>query len=107
MTRDARMTSCQESRDYLQQLMTVDRAAAQFEINLDVIRDRGRRRQCRDVGRFGVDAANELVVIGPVSQGLDSTCCGAGPDRDEKSGLTTDLTNSLTVSRGGDRSFHQ
>ncbi len=64
---------------------SVDRAAAQLEVDEHVRGDRRRRVQRRDVLRLGVDAAGELLDVGPVAQCLDAARGRAGADRDRAS----------------------
>ena len=62
-----------ERREDFEQLLLVDRAAAQFEVDRHVLADRGRRRQGVDIFGLGVHGAHQTRRdIAEVSQGLDA-----------------------------------
>src|SRR5450755_213150 len=69
---DAGLAAVQERGDHLQQLEAVDRAAAQLEVDPDVIRDRGRGPQGVDVVRVGVHNREDVVHLAEVPQRLDA-----------------------------------
>ncbi len=93
--------------DHLQQLTPVDRAAPELEVDGDVLGDRGGRSQRGDERRRGVDDAQELLDVTEVAQGLDPPGRGARPDRDQVTGLATDLQNAFHVVRRGDRALDE
>jgi hypothetical protein len=93
----------------------VDRAAAQLEVDEDVLGDgRGGRSgsASSDLGvgvhRRGVGGrVGAAVRAGEVAQRLDAAGGGAGADHDELAGLLADLADALGVVRGGDRALDQ
>src|SRR5512132_1078391 len=58
----------QERGDHLEELAAVDGAAAQLEVDRDVVADRSGVLQRRDVLRAGVDDRHELADVGEVAQ---------------------------------------
>ena len=97
--RDLRPAAVNERSDHLEQLALVDRAAVQFVVDLDVRRDRRRRRERRDVARSRVDGRDEVVDVGEILQRLDPAGGGAGADRDEPLREGAHLLDPLRVVR--------
>ena len=75
---------CREGDEHLEQLHLVDRAAAQFEIDVDVVRDRRRCFEGLDVVRRGIDDVEHLRHVLEVAQGLNAAGGGAGADGDQQ-----------------------
>ena len=93
--------------DHLEQLVLVDRAAAQLEVNSDMLGDRRGGGERRDVLGLRVDERDEVVDAGVVAQCLDAACCRACPDRDQAPRNASHLLDPLAVFFGRDRSLHQ
>jgi hypothetical protein len=88
---------------HLEQLPLVDRAAAELEVDEDVLRDRrGGREGVEELG-VGVDRGRERGDVGDaarsseVAQRLDAAGGRAGADRDELARLRADLADALRV----------
>ena len=81
------------------ELSAVDRAAAQFEVDVDVVGDGGGGRERGDVLGVGVDDRGELGDVGAVAQRLDAAGGGARTDRHQQSRLAPDLDDALGVVR--------
>ena len=107
VARDPRLAALELGGEHLEQLVLVDRAAAQLEVDLHVRGDRGRARQGRDVLRVGVDDRAELGDVGEVAQRLDAAGGGAGADRDHPARHLADLLDPLELVGGGDRALDQ
>ena len=99
--------SVEERADHLEQLVLVDRAAAQLEIDPDVRRDRGRGRERVDVFGSRVDDGRQLGHVPEVAQRLDAAGGGAGADRHQPARLAPDLLDPLGVVGRRDRALDQ
>ena len=97
----------QQCSQGVEQLPAVDRTAAKFVVDAHVRRRRGGGGQGLDVVGPRVDHGRELGDIGEVAQRLDAAGGGAGPDRDQHTGLLADLADPALVGRGGDRALYQ
>ena len=82
--RRSRAATGQHGLNDFDQLILIDRTAAQFKVDFHVVGDGGRGRQRRNIVRRGVDRTDELIAVGPVAQGLNATGCCTGTDRDQK-----------------------
>src|SRR5262249_43339047 len=71
-----RFAPVQKGTDDLEELLFVDRTAAQFKIHAHMMRNGRGRVQRRDVRRSGIDDAHELLDILEVAQGLDTSSRG-------------------------------
>ena len=73
-----------KAREHLQQLLLVDRAAMQLEVDIDVRLDRrGGGERVDEVGPC-IDRLGELVHVLEVAQRLDAAGGRAGPDGDQR-----------------------
>ncbi len=97
---DVRLAPDEERRDDLEQLALVDGAAAQLEVDGDVVGYRCRRGECVDVLRTGVDDGAVLLDVAEVAQGLDAAGGGAGSDRDQNLRLLAHILDALGVGAG-------
>ncbi len=102
-----RLAPDEEGADHLEQLAAVDRAAAQLEVDLDVVGDGRRGVEGGEERRRGVDDAQELFDVAEVAQRLDAAGGGAGADGDQEAGLAPHLLDALDVLGGGDRALDQ
>ena len=78
---DRGLALVEEGADHLEQLVAVDRAALELEVDVDVGRDRRRGLERRDVLGRGVDDRHEVLDVGEVAQRLDAARGRAGADR--------------------------
>lgn len=104
---DAGLAAAEERGDHFQELAAVYRAAAQLEVDIDVVGDRGGGGECVDVVGAGVDGASVLVDIGEVVQRLDAAGGRAGPDRHQAAGGVADRTDPFGIAGCGDRAFDE
>src|SRR5829696_6098743 len=104
---DRRRALVEEGADHLEQLVAVDRAALQLEVDVDVGRDRCRGLERGDVLRRGVDDRHEVLHVSEVPQRLDAARGRAGPDRHQPARLRPHLSDPLGVIGGGDRALDQ
>ena len=104
---DVGASAIEKSVEHFQQLALVDRAAPQFEIDLDVVVDRRRFSKRINVFRPGVNSGDELVDTGKIAQCLDAAGGGASADGDQCLRLAADPVDALGVMGGGDRALDQ
>ncbi len=105
--RQPRRAAVQERQHRLDELLLRDRAAAQLEVDLDVIGDRSRRLERADELGARVDERDPLLHVGEVPQRLDPAGRGAGADRDEQARLLANLVDPLDVVRRRHRSLDE
>jgi len=104
---DPRLAARQQRGDQLEQLAFVDRAAAQLEVDRDVVGHRRGGGQRRDVLGPRVHHRGELGHVGEVAQRLDPACGGARADHDQELRRRPDLGDPPGVPLGGHRALHQ
>src|SRR5689334_3534803 len=97
----------QERSQHLQQLVLVDRAAVQLEIDIHVRLDRRRGGERVDEVGLRVYGLGELTHVAEIAQRLDPTGGGARADGDQSARLATHRVQTRRVVRRGDRAFHQ
>jgi hypothetical protein len=97
----------EEGADHLEQLVAVDRAALELEVDVDVGRDRGRVLESRDVLGRGVDDRHEVLDVGEVPQRLDASRGRAGPNRHQAPGFHAHLLDPLGVLGCGYRALDE
>src|ERR1700731_5270074 len=88
------LASIQESTDYFDKLLLVDRTTAQFEVNANMIRDGRGLVQSLDILRIRVDNGDELFHIFEVSQRLDASCGSARSNRDKEFRRAPDMMDT-------------
>src|SRR5450830_104650 len=89
------------------ELLLVDRAALQLEIDLDVVGDRRRGLERLDVLGMRVDDVRVLLHVGEVLERLDAAGGRAGADRDQELRLLPDLLDSLDLLGCRDRALDE
>src|SRR5918994_80268 len=104
---DARTAAVEGRGDHLEQLVLVDRAAVELEVDADVRADRGRRRERADVVGRGVDDRGEALDVGEVAQCLDTAGSRARADRDQRTRLPADLLDALRLVERCDRALDE
>ena len=107
IARDMGFAAGDGRQDQLQQLVFGDRAAAQFEIHFDVVRDGGRGGEGGAIVGMRLDQSCLVGHVGEVAQGLDACRRGTGADGDGRFGLGPDLADAGGVVGGGDGAFDQ
>src|ERR1700674_1113786 len=105
--RNIGLASIQESTDYFDELLLVDRTTAQFEVNANMIRDGRGLVQCLDILRVRVDNGDELLHVLEVSQRLNDSGGGERSNSDKKFRRASYLVNALGVMWRGDGTFDQ
>ena len=85
--RRVRLARIQECRQHLDQLMLVDRAAMQLEIDVDVRLDRRGGLERVDELRPRIHRLGELAHVLEIAQRLDAAGGGAGADGDQRARL--------------------
>ena len=93
--------------EYLKQLVSIDRTAAELKVDQHVVGDRRRCRQCTDKLRLGVNAADKVGSVTPVLQCLNTTGRGTGANGDQVLRISTNRLDPLAVLGGRDRTFDQ
>ena len=81
--------------DQFDELILVDRAAAQLEIDRHVLGDRGGELERADELRRGVHHADEFVDVLPVAQRLNAAGGGARSNGDERLALPPHFLNAV------------
>ncbi len=97
----------EDGGDYVQELALADGAAAQLEVDGDVLLNGGRVVEDIDVLRGGVDDRHELSDVPEVAQGLYAAGGGACPDGHQILGGASNLLDARRVVLRRDRPFHQ
>jgi hypothetical protein len=69
-----------ERTEDLDQLIFVDRASSQFEVDRYMVSDRSRCGQGLDVLGMRVNSSQKILVIGEIAEGLDPSRSRACPD---------------------------
>ena len=89
----------------LDELVFIDWAAAELEIDLDVLCDGARVGQRLDHFRRSVDSFFELLMVCEISQSLHTSGRSARSDGDEFFALRAEFYNTMKVFRGADGTF--
>ena len=101
------LSSVEKGADDLDELLLIDRAAAQLEIDANVIGDRRGSAQRLDVVGPRIDDRGELAHVLEIAQCLDAARGRARADGDEMLRGATDLMNALGIVRRRDRAFDE
>src|SRR5208337_535441 len=101
------LASIQKRAEDFHQLIFVDGATPQFEINKHVVGDRSGFLQGFDIVGPGVHDGDEFLHLLEIAQRLDAAGCGAGANRHQEFGGAPNAVDPLGIVRRGDRAFHQ
>src|SRR5262249_24551004 len=107
MGRNRGRAAVNESTDNFDELLLVDRATTQLEIDLHMCRYRRACFERRDVLGPGIHDGYEFLHIAKISKRLNASCGRAGADSHKNARLLSDLLNSFRIMRSGNRSLDQ
>ncbi len=105
--RDVGAAAMEQRADHFQELVFVDGAAAQFEVDRYVFGNRGGSREGIDDLGLGIDAAGQFAEVSAVAQGLNAAGGGTGAHGHQGLGDPADFLNASGVMGCGDGAFHQ
>jgi hypothetical protein len=102
---DVRLSTVKKCTDDLQQLMLINRASTKFEVDLDMLADRGGFVQRFDVVGRSIDNGDELLDVFEISQRLDTASGGTGANGHKALRRPAYAMDAFCVVLSGDGAF--